>query len=383
MKRVSNLYNKITSIDTIIDMYESKIKINTKNKRKIQEFENNYCSNIVSIKESLINKDYKVGKYNIFLIREPKLRIIMSQSIEDKIVSHLVAKYFLVDIFDKSLLDRNCATRINKGTHYALKLFKNDYNYFLNKYNKFYILKIDISKFFYNINHDIVKHLIRKKVKDRDVLKILDTIIDSTDEDYINNRINKLKYLEIKRINNSNLSNKEKIIKLKEINELPIYKKSVGCCIGNMVSQVIATFYLSELDHFIFYDLKCKHFARYMDDIYIMNNDKSYLKECLNRINIVIKQYKLKLNKKTKIYVNNENIEFLGFMFSSKNNNIKMKLVNKTKTKFINNMKIKNNEYKMGLINFNEYRSVRDSYRGHLNYGNCDILYRKVVKYLN
>ena len=50
-----------------------------------------------------------------------------------------MAKYFLVDVFDKSMSDRNCATRIGKGTHYALRLFKQDYNYYLNKYKKFYI----------------------------------------------------------------------------------------------------------------------------------------------------------------------------------------------------------------------------------------------------
>ena len=68
----------------------------------------------------------------------------MSQNIEDKIINHLVAKYLLIDIFDKTLINENCATRINKGTHYALNLFKKYYNKYKNKYEKFYILKLDI-----------------------------------------------------------------------------------------------------------------------------------------------------------------------------------------------------------------------------------------------
>lgn len=133
----------------------------------MQRVENFYSCNIAKIKEMLITKKYVLGKYNLFLIKEPKVRIIMSQEIEDKIVNHLVAKYFLVDIFDKSMLDRNCATRIGKGTHYALRLFKQDYNYYLNKFEKFYILKIDISKYFYNLDHEIIKILIRKKKKEK------------------------------------------------------------------------------------------------------------------------------------------------------------------------------------------------------------------------
>lgn len=76
-----------------------------------------------------------------------------------------------------------------------------------------------------------------------------------------------------------------------------------------MVSQIIATFYLNELDYFIYYDLNCKHFARYMDDIYIFHNDKDYLKQCLNKIKIIVKKYKLSLNKKTKIYNNKDEID--------------------------------------------------------------------------
>lgn len=76
--------------------------------------------------------------------------------------------------------------------------------------------------------------------------------------------------------------------KVQEVNELSFYEKGKGCCIGNMVYQIIATFYLNELDHYIYYDLNCKHFARYMDDIYIIQNDKNYLKQCLNEKNIIV-----------------------------------------------------------------------------------------------
>lgn len=377
MKRVNNLYNKICDINVIMDMYDHAIRRTTKNKKKLQKFENFYSCNIAKIKEMLITKKYELGKYNLFLIKEPKVRIIMSQEIEDKIVNHLVAKYFLVDIFDKSMLDKNCATRIGKGTHYALKLFKGDYNYYLNKFGKFHILKIDISKYFYNLDHEIIKTLIRKKIKDKDVLNILDKIIDSTDEKYINEEINKLKNNEIKKILAQNYHDKEK--RLKEIRELPLYEKGKGLCIGNTVSQVVATFYLDELDKYITEKLKIKAYARYMDDFYCIHESKDYLKYCLNKIENFLTKYKLQLNRKTKIYSSAENVEFLGFMFSSKNKNIKMKLTNKTKKKFKVKMNKKNRELLNNEITFEEYRSIRNSYRGHLSYGNCNSLYRRYV----
>ena len=223
MKRVNNLYNKICDIDVIMEMYDKSIRINTKNKKKIQEFEKFYSCNMVQIKEILMSKNYVPGKYNIFLVKEPKLRIIMSQEIEDKIINHLVAKYFLIDVFDKTMSDRNCATRIGKGTHYALRLFKQDYNYFLNKHKKFYILKLDISKYFYNLDHEVIKELVRKKIKDKNVLKIIDAIIDSTNSEYINQEIIVLKNGERKRILKSNMKDKKN--RLEEIDRLPLYKK--------------------------------------------------------------------------------------------------------------------------------------------------------------
>ena len=299
----------------------------------------------------------------------------MSQEIEDKIVNHLVAKYFLIDIFDKTLQNRNCATRKGKGTHYALRLFKKDYNYLKNKYGKFNILKMDISKYFYNLDHEIIKQLVRKKVKDKNVLKIVDVIIDSTDEEYINEEIIKLKNNEKQRILNSNYNDKVK--RIQEIDQLPLYQKGKGVCIGNMVSQIIATFYLDELDKYIEEDLKIKAHVRYMDDFYCMHNDKMYLKECLEKIRQHLEKYKLKLNCKTKIYSSTENVEFLGFVFCSKGSNINMRLTNKTKKKFKAKMKIKNFEYKNKFIEKEEYLGVRNSYRGHLSYGKCYKLYNK------
>ena len=343
MKRVNNIYNRITDINTIIDVYDNEVKKNTKNKLKVEEFDNYYSLNIKEIKEELMSGDYIPGEYNIFFIREPKLRIIMSQSIKDKVINHLVARYFLINVFEKGLIENNIATRKNKGTHYGLKLFKKYLNIMKNKYNNFYILKVDISKYFYNIDHDIVKGLIKNKIKDKKVIGLIDKIIDSTDMEYIN----------------------KTIIKLNKNNEdISLYKKGKGFPIGNMTSQFIGILYLNELDYFIKEKLKIKYYIRYMDDGLLIHENKEYLRYCLIEIERMVDKYKLSLNKKTRIYKMSEGIEFLGFRFIIKNNKIIMKIKNNTKKRF--NRRVND-------------RNI-SSYIGHLKHGDCNNLIYKTLK---
>lgn len=107
-------------------MYDKRVKINTRNKIKIERFDYNYVSNITMIKNILESRNYKPGKYNIFIIIEPKIRLIMSQNIIDKLINHVVSEYFLINVFDKTLIDTNVATRKNKGTHYGMEKFKSE-----------------------------------------------------------------------------------------------------------------------------------------------------------------------------------------------------------------------------------------------------------------
>ena len=366
MKKLNNLYNEIVDLKRIQYIYNKKVKVNTKNKSKLEKFENNYVSNMIYIKSILESKMYNPGKYNLFIINEPKIRLIMSQNIIDKLINHVVTEYFLINVFEKSLIKENIATRKNKGTHYGIRLLKSYLNKL--KYEEFYILKFDISKYFFNIDHDIIKNIIRKKIKDKDVLNIIDKIIDSTDYNYVNKEINNLKNNYIKTLekyNNSNLNNK-----ISELKKLPLYEKGKGLPIGNMSSQFLAILYLNELDHFIKEKLKIKYYIRYMDDGILLHKDKEYLKYCLKEIEKIMEKYKLKLNSKTQITSIKQGFDFLGFKYYIKNNKVIMKVKNQTKRKFRRKMKklyllVNNNK-----ISITDLNQVKASYLGHLSYGN-------------
>ena len=306
-------YDYILDIKKIENSY-LKIKKNAKHKEKILKYELFYSSNLINILNKLKNRNYEHGKYNIFIIKEPKIRVIMSENMEDKIINHLVSKFVLFPLIEPKLIDMNVATRENKGSNMGIAYFKKYINKLKNKYEKIYILKCDIHKYFYSIDHKILLQKIRKIIPDNDLYELVKNIIDSTDHEYINNELKKCE-------------------KKEGINELPIYEKGKGLPIGNMTSQILAIFYLNDLDHYIKEKLKIKYYIRYMDDFILIHHSKEYLKYCKIKINEKIEEMKLKLNSKTQICEIHRGIVFLGYKFILKNKKLYVLLTSKFKRK--------------------------------------------------
>ena len=147
--------------------------------------------------------------------------------------------------------------------------------------------------------------------------------------------------MEIERICGLNISDKEKNIKIREIEQFLYIKKVEVYRFGNMTSQILAVFYLNELDHFIKEDLGSKYYIRYMDDGVILSNDKEYLKNCLKEIEKMVLKYRLCLNRKTKIInVSKEGLDFLGFRYCIINNKVILKVRKLTKKNFKRKMKV-------------------------------------------
>ena len=332
-------------INDLLEIYEKDIKKNTKNKKRIYNFELNKMINIVNAKEKLETKNV-ICKYNIFIITKPKCRVIMSHSITDKLVNHYITKHILIPKLEKYLDDRICATRKNKGLIYAFNMFKNYLRICNIKYNNFYMLKIDISKYFYSIDHEVLKKLIKDKLTSEEY-EIVSKVIDSTNYSYINKKI----------IN---------IMKKTNINDLPLYYNGKGLSIGLMSNQFLAIYYTNNLIHYIVHVLGLKYTCIYMDDIVCVHHDKKYLYKCLELIKYELENtYKLKLNvKKTKITSINEGVSFIGYRFKKVNNKIKINIL-KSSIKRIKK-RVKEVKYLLNnnLISIN---SAYSSINGYLN----------------
>ncbi len=266
MKRFNNLYENIYKTENIKACYYEVMR-NTKNKRQVYKLQNNAENVIRTIYEELKNERYVVGKYNVFIIYEPKQRTIVSQGMKDKIVNHLIAREILYPAILPCLVPFNVASRPGMGTKKALEYLERYRRQFAAKNEKYFMLKCDISRFFLSIDHKILKKKVRRRIKDPRALKIVFNVIDS-------------------------------------------YSTGIG--IGSMTSQVLAIFYLNDLDHFIKEELKIKGYIRYQDDFLLFSESKEYLKVCLEKIKKFLEKEKLTLNGKTRIYSCNENICFLG-----------------------------------------------------------------------
>lgn len=266
MKRISNLYENTYKLENILSAFNEVCK-NTKNKKRTNNYKDFKCIYVFRIYNILKNREYIVGPYNRFTIYEPKKRKIVSQGMQDKIINHIVSRCILHPAILPCLINENVASREKLGTREGLRLFYLYQQKCKLKYNIYYILKCDISKFFASINHDILKRKLKRRIKDKAALKIIFDIIDS---------------------------------------------EAVGLGIGNMTSQVLAIFYLNDLDHFIKEELKIKYYVRYQDDFLLFHPSKEYLKICFEKIKDFLKKEKLELNKKSRIYKSTNNFIYLG-----------------------------------------------------------------------
>ena len=134
-----------------------------------------------------------------------------------------------------------------------------------------YCLKIDVRKFYPSIDHEIMKVVVRRKIKDVRLLALLDEIIDS----------------------------------------------APGVPIGNYLSQYFANLFLSYFDHWLKEDKKVKYYFRYADDIVILSPNKDELHDLLHEMRAYLHdRLNLKVKKNYQVFpVDSRGIDFLGYVF--------------------------------------------------------------------
>lgn len=295
---------------------------------------------INQLKQQLENKQYRVSEYNQFYVYEPKKRLIEAAAFKDKVVQHSLCDNVLLPELQEVFIRNNFAGQKGKGTLFGLNTLKEDMQKFYNEYgNGGYILKADVTKFFYTIDHNIIKSIIRKHFDDKDLLWLCDVIIDSTD--------------------------------------------GCGLPLGNQSSQVFALLYLNDLDHYITSELGIKYYGRYMDDFYLIHQDKSYLKYCLKQINKIIGDLKLSLNGKTQIMPFKQGVKFLGFHTYINNGNVVCKIRNENKRNACRKYKRMAHLVVDGKLSIKKFNECYQSWKAHAAFGDCEGIISNLNKQIN
>lgn len=342
MKRYGNLYEKIYSFENLHQAYLSARK-GKRFRDDVLEFTYNLEENLYIIQNELIWKTYQVGRYRKFFVYKPKKRLIMAAPFKDRVVQWAVYRV-LNPLFDKSYTTHSYACRKDKGAHAAADQMQSWLRLTDRKPQKWFYLKMDIAKYFYRVDHVIMQSIMGRKIKDKDVLWLLDKFLNEAGVAF-------------------------GLPLGVEVDDCPVWMRlfDKGMPIGDLLSQFRANVYMNILDQYCKQDLQIKYYIRYMDDFIILHYDKKYLQTIKQEIeNFLDAELKLQTNSKTCIRPTHDGVGFVGFRIFATHR----KLKKKTALRMRKRLEYLQGAYMYGEIDFETVNATAQSYLGLLKH--CD-----------
>ena len=329
----------MTDFEKVIDfgnMYRAfrKSKCGKGYKRSSARFDLAALDGVNALIRQLKDKTYRISDYTEFKVYEPKERLIQTTSFKEKVIQHSLCDNVLMPRLQEVFVKDNCAGQMGKGTLFGLDRLADQMRAFYERYGRSgYILKCDITKFFYNIRHEELKDIVRYWFDDPDVCWLCELFIDSTE--------------------------------------------GPGIPLGNQINQGFALLYLDGMDKLIQYELGIEYYGRYMDDFYLIHPNKKYLRHCLEVLTAYLQTLGLSLNGKTQIFPLKNGISFLGFhTYIDKNGKPVRKLKNQNKRnarkKFVRMARLVAN----GGVPEKRFWDSYNAWKNHASHGNCADLIR-------
>lgn len=332
MKRIGNIYDKIISLENLqfADEKARKGKLKTYG---VKVHDRNREANLLALHEALKAGTYRTSEYSTFKIYEPKERIIFRLPyFPDRIVHHAIMN--VLEPIWLSVFTADTYSCIKKrGIHAAAKKLRHVID--KDKQGCTYCLKIDIRKFYPSINHDVLKSIVRRKLKDTRLLKLLDEIIDSAE----------------------------------------------GLPIGNYLSQYLANLMLTYFDHWVKEVKKVRYYFRYADDIVVLHSDKKVLRGLLAEFETYIaEETKLQVKDNKQIFPvgkdhrdrHGRGIDFLGFVFYLNETRLRKRIKQNLCRKCAQLLKRKN------PIDAKDFKQAIASWWGWCKYSDSDYFINKL-----
>lgn len=289
MTVISDAYSIICDFEWLERAYRNARK-GKRYRSEIMRFADDLEGHLFLIQEAMLAGTYRIGPYRRLWVYIPKKRLVMALGFADRIVQWSI--YQLLNPFcDRLMIEDSYACRVGKGSHKAAERLQ----YWLRQIDRkpgpgWYFLKLDISKYFYRVDHARLLGVLRKRITDDRLLAFLEGVINSDAEPF----------------------GLPPGCSPDEV-ALNDWIYDAGMPIGNLTSQLFANIYLNELDQFCKHQLHIHYYIRYMDDVIILAPDKQQL----HRIKASIEAYlhealALDLNDKTAIRPVSMGIEFVG-----------------------------------------------------------------------
>ncbi len=194
-------------------------------------FESALEDNLFRLHEELSTGTYRHGKYERFVVHDPKQRTIHKASVRDRIVHQAIVN-IIEPIFERRFIFDSYSCREGKGTHLAVRRLRS----FLreasqNNTRTVYVLKCDIKRFFDSVDHVTLVRLLGARISCEKTMALLRDLIDGFS-----------------------------------------VAPGVGIPLGNLTSQLFANIYLHDLDWYLKQTLRIKHYLRYCDDFIVLVN---------------------------------------------------------------------------------------------------------------
>lgn len=326
MKREGNLFHKITDFENLYLAFKKAFKGTNRTETTLSFFFN-LEKELLDLKKELEDKTYQPEGYRHFKIHDPKERIISVAPFRDRVVHHAIVN-ILEPIYEKRFIFDSYATRKEKGTHKAILRGKD----FLRK-NRWF-LKADIEKYFDNVDHKMLAAILARKIKDGDVLRLIEGIIKNGGKD------------------------------------------GKGLPIGNLTSQFLANVYLDPFDHFVKEELGERHYIRYMDDFIIFSREKEPLKGLRFELEKFLRE-RLNLRLKEKALLINQRLHGLSFLGARIFPNL-IRIKRESLKRCMKKLRQRMNEREQGKVSDERFKRSLDSIMGHISFFNCEELKRDI-----
>ncbi|MGH8476156.1 MAG: reverse transcriptase domain-containing protein [Methylococcales bacterium] len=335
MKRLGNLWKRLVGFENLLLAFR-KARRGKRRKPGVALFDLNLEKELLRLQRDLLSGDYVPGEYRLFTIYERKPRVIAAAPFRDRVVHHALMNVIEAPLDRRFIFD--CyACRAGKGAHAAVARYQ------IWARSHAYALKMDISRYFPSVDHDLLKAKLRRLIKDRHVLAVLDKIVDSGPQ----------------------RAPDAPLVYFPGDDLFTPLERRIGLPIGNLTSQFFANLYLNDFDHWVQENLHASAYLRYVDDMVILDDDKGRLAEIKAMVRDALRRERLRLHpNKAHIVPVSGGLDLLGYRVFPKHRFLR----NDNGWRFTRKLRRFAKAYSKGTLNWDDFNPAVQSWIGHASH---------------